>query len=158
MAFQFVGDEFEYIEEESESTVLAYLGYDSDADASYFAAVTLSPFDDYVEYTFTVIRHREDNDEPFTSGLATKGFFEEADRKAILSLILRATELLLNWKEPPLVDRCTSDADLQPKALVKHDLVSEVFKKCGYKVTDCGDWNGQKLWKAERVEGADDQE
>ena len=154
MAFQFVQldtDDFECIEEDGESTVLAYMGHDPDIDASYFVAATLSPFDDHVEYGFTTIERKGGEDRKFNSGLETKDIFVKPDRWLIRMVILDATEILLNWKKPALVDRCTADANLTQDALVKHNLVSMIFKKCGYKVTDCGDWNGQLLWKAERV-------
>ncbi len=154
MAFQFVQldtDDYECIEEGGESTVLAYVGYDPDTEASYFVATTLSPFDGEVEYSFTIIERTGDQDRQFNSGLETKHIFLKLDRGLIRMVILEATKLLLTWKEPPVVDRCTSDANLPRAAVVKHTLVTQIFKKCGYKVTDCGDWNGQLLWKAERV-------
>src|SRR3974377_35790 len=103
MAFQFVHpdeSEFEFIEEDGESTVLAYVGHDPDTDASYFVAATLSPFGDEVEYSFTVIERKGDQERQFTSGLETKGFFEKIDRIAIRVVILDVTEALLKWKEP----------------------------------------------------------
>lgn len=156
MAFQFAAGDYQQIEEGDESTILAYLGHDPDTEAYYYAAVTLSPFEDHVEYSFTIIRRCRGEDQPFTSGLETKGMFETADRRAILGVISEATRRLLNWKKPALVDRCTSDANLTGKSLDKHTRITAIFGMCDYKVTDCGDWNGQKVWKAERVAGSKD--
>jgi hypothetical protein len=113
-------------------------------------SVALSPFGDDVEYSFTVVERKNDQERLFTSGLETKDIFGKGDRSAIRMVILDATEIVLTWKEPPLVDRCTSDANPPAGAVVKHTLVGQIFKKCGYKVTECGDWNGQLVWRAER--------
>jgi hypothetical protein len=153
MAFQFVqpdAEDFELIEEDGESAVVAYVGHDPDTEASYFVSVALSPFGDDVEYSFTVVERKNDQERLFTSGLETKDIFGKVDRSAIRMVILDATEMVLTWKEPPLVDRCTSDGNLPAGAVVKHTLVGQIFKKCGYKVTECGDWNGQLVWRAER--------
>jgi hypothetical protein len=154
MAFEFVhphSDDFDFYEENGEAGVRAYVGCDSVTGCSYYILTTLSPFDDHVEYSFTVVERKDDDERQFTSGLETRNFFGGTDRAAILMVILEATALLLNWQTPAVVDRCTSDviSDAKPKA--KHLMVSQIFKNCGYNVTDCGDWNGQLIWKAERV-------
>lgn len=154
MTFQFVhpaAEEFECLEDDGESTVFAYVGHDPDTTASYLVAATLSPFGDDFEYSFAIIERKDGNDRQFSSGLETKDLFEKMDRSAIRSVVLEATEILLNWKKPQTVDRCTSDANIPDSAMVKHGLVSHIFKNCGYSVTECGDWNGQLCWKAERV-------
>ena len=133
---------------------MAYVGRDEETDSAYYVSAALSPFDDAVEFTFSVIRRVNDAENQYLSEIATKGPIPDpADRTAILMVILEITEALLDWKKPARVDRCTADANLEDKALHKHQLVSQIFKDCGYKVTDCGDWNGQLLWAAERVEG-----
>jgi hypothetical protein len=119
MAFQFVdpGDDYDLIEEDGDSYVLAYVGGDPATGCTYFVAATLSPFNDCVEYSFSVIERCNGNDRQFTSGLETKGLFGKADRSAILSVIGKATEILLDWKRAPVVDRCTSDANPPSGAL-----------------------------------------
>ena len=146
------GDDFELIEEDGESFVVAYVGADTDTGFTYYAATALSPFFDYVEYSFYIVeRWPNGTERQFDSGQETKGVFNEADRTAILGVIILATELLLDWKQPPLVDRCTSDADLPNKAQLKHTSITGIFRSCGYKVTSCGDWNGKLVWRAETV-------
>jgi hypothetical protein len=145
------GDDYELIEEEGESFVVAYVGSDIDTGCAYYAVAALSPLYDYFEYSFFVIERCSGSEEQFNSGLKTNGLFNEVDRSAILTVVLRATEMLLDWKQPLLVDRCTFDANLPKKALVKHTLISKIFSGCGYKITSCDDWNGKRVWRAERV-------
>ena len=155
MAFHFVqSDEYEYLEddEESEYSVLAYLGADPDTGASYYASAMLSPHGADVEYSFSVIERINDEERLLTSGLETQEIFQDqADRRSVLRVILELTECLLAWKEPAAVERCTADVVTNDEMLAKHILVSQIFRKCGYNVTDCGDWNGQKIWRAERI-------
>ena len=144
---------FDRIDDGHTSTVLCYLGYNSEFETSYFVAAALSPYDDHFEYSFTVIERRDNAEREMTSGLATLGLFSKADRIAIRQVVCAATEQLLNWKKPPRIDRCTADANLPEKAMLKHLLISEVFKKCGYDVTRCEGWNGQAIWRADLVAG-----
>ena len=122
-------------------------------ETSYFVAATLSPYDDYFEYSFTVIERSGNTEREITSGLATVGLFSKADRIAVRQVVFAATGELLNWKRPLRIDRCTADPNLPDKAMLKHLFISEVFKKCGYEVTKCEDWNGQAIWQADLVAG-----
>ena len=78
MAFQFVEpDKYEFIDEEGESFVVAYIGSDANTDCAYYAAAALSPYDDHMEYSFFIIQRCNGQERQFTSGLETKDIFEE---------------------------------------------------------------------------------
>jgi hypothetical protein len=144
--------DFEFIETDGESTVLAFIGDTPDIPASYFASATLSPYDEGVsEYSFAISERAGDDETPYFSGLNTKNLFGNEDRAAILTVVLEITETLLVWKRPSRVHRCTNDANPPPEARAKHEAITRVFERCGFTVSQCGDWHGQLIWDAEQV-------
>jgi hypothetical protein len=72
--------DFDRIDDGHTSTVLCYIGYNWELEASYFVAAALSPYDDYFEYSFTVIERRDNAEREMTSGLETVGLLSKADR------------------------------------------------------------------------------
>jgi hypothetical protein len=120
---------------------------------TYQVAAELSPYDDDTpEYSFFIIERDIycDIETSFLSGLDLPSIFSKADRRALLDAALCATEVLIRWKMPPRMYRCTYDANPPSAALEKHFLLSAVMLECGYRVTKCDPWHGKIVWIAER--------
>src|SRR5215210_4468825 len=110
----------------------------------YYTLVQISPYNDGYEFSFSVVQRHVDSgtEREFTSGYDSGAIFTKEDREAILDVILAATDVLLGWKRPRKVDRCTSDPHLPPKAIRKHLLISEEFRKKGYRIREQPSWHG----------------
>jgi hypothetical protein len=84
---------------------------------------------------------------PLYSGKVTRNFIENAaDRKLIIDAVCEAIPVLLKYVRPEWVFRCTNDANLEEKALQKHQAIAEAFKSCGYEEFPVQDRGGCKAW------------
>jgi hypothetical protein len=134
-------------------SVVVPIGYDDMEPKSYslLIAFDMTAGGD-AEFFFCVIElNHETNEEiRYWSGLDVAKFANLADRAFIRHALLGGTEILLKHKSPDRVFCCTHDSDLPDKALLKHLLVAQTFKTCGYSVTNEPICLGKYSWWMER--------
>jgi len=146
--------EFDRIDEDDGTChAIFFIGHDEVASSIYFVRATLSPYEEGVpEFSFCVMGVNTETGEPifFTNGRDTKPIFSGVERHLVMEVVMRATAAVLAWQSPRKIYRCTADKHPPERALVKHDLISWVFNRAGYKLTRCDQWHGQRIWFAER--------
>ncbi|WP_146207967.1 hypothetical protein [Azospirillum sp. TSH64] len=136
---------------EHDCMALCYLGADQDKGSTYFAAVALGPYQpDRPEYYFYIVERNSFTGETVEhwTGKSIHDEFTKQDRWMILGVVCYLTEMILNIKRPKQVDRCTHDHNPPEKSMDKHYMISRVFVGCGYRVLQCDDWNGKRVWLA----------
>jgi hypothetical protein len=125
------------------------IGYDE--SASYTVVLGFSPLekDGHAEFYFVIYRFNNVSEvtQPLYSGLITRKFIENAaDRQLIMDAVCVAIPVLLEYVRPEWVFRCTHDADLEGRALLKHEAIAGAFKSCGYEEHAVSDRAGCKAW------------
>lgn len=155
MAFSLRVDEPVRIEDfqyEGDRVFMCRVGTDLAAHKLYFAAVGLDPFPEGApEYWFGILERNAYTGEAdlVLSGLRFARIISKADKMAILQVICGLTDLLLQECKPKKVTRVTHDAYQGGKGIEKHEVISKVFLDCGYRVTRCDSWGGQRAWLCE---------
>lgn len=136
-----------------ESTLVASVGHDDELPVSYSAVVGLSPAAGELEFVFYLV---EDN--PITSevrqhwaGREVGKFIPKDARERILRAFLFAARVLVDHVRPASFFMITFEADLPPKALIKAELMCEVFRQIGYSVTEREPQHGKQWWKMELI-------
>jgi hypothetical protein len=135
------------------SDAIIHIGYDEFPYRDYSILMGLSPTGGGgLEYYFSIVEKYlvTDMEYVYWSGLGTRGFTTEADRRSILGAVLYGTEVMLNALQPPEFFCCTHDSDLPEKALRKHILLAQVFDSCGYEVEQQPFQLGKHSWWMER--------
>ncbi|MFD0986749.1 hypothetical protein [Methyloligella solikamskensis] len=129
------------------------LGYLEDTGNTISVLTALSPLPggDY-EYIFAVVEADWESGEEsrFLDGLDTLDILpEKADRELALSMIMTATDVLI--EKAQIGKFFTYTPDVPDKSFVKYELIFRVFKEFGYTVTKGEAYLGITLWQVERV-------
>ncbi|TAJ30895.1 hypothetical protein [Bosea sp. (in: a-proteobacteria)] len=134
-----------------ESTLIAGIGYDDALPISYSVVVSFAPAAGELEFVFYIAADSEIASEvrQFWCGKETP-FIQGEDRKRVLETAANATRALALHCNPRKFFMITYSADLPPRALVKSELLCDVFTGCGYRVSDKFEYHGKVCWSLER--------
>ena len=131
------------------------IGYDDDAGIDYTLLVGLDhslPGEEF-EFFFCIIETDVITEHEYTiwSGKETCNKFSRYDRSIIRSCLLCVTEHLIRGVTPDSFSMTTHDENLPEGALEKFRLLNDIFRCCGYAVSERGRRFGNHSWRMERV-------
>ncbi|MGW9332696.1 hypothetical protein [Bosea sp. NPDC055594] len=139
------------IEWSDENTLVAGIGYDDVQPISYSVVVSFVPAPGELEFIFYIAADSEIESEvrQYWCGKETP-FIQGPNRKSVLEAVANAARALVLRCNPKKFFMITYGADLPQRALVKSELLCNVFTLCGYRVSDTFEYHGKICWTLER--------
>ncbi len=143
----------EYFAEGDAHVLFVYVGFDPDNQVNFFISVGLEPMaGGFLEYYFNLIErdYLGEGEHVYWSGLEVPVSISGRDRALIMKAVMHATRYLLDTVRPAWVFRCTRDGYAGGRGLEKHELISQVFAKAGYRLHVADPFGDKRCWWMER--------
>jgi len=135
--------------EGKEYSIHVHVGYDDSENKTYSVVVGLSPIPpgEY-EYYFALIEVDADTDSErmIWDGRQTKEIIGETERREILRVVMGLTKGLLDQVKPPIFYMATHGEYLPDRAMTKYRALHQVFRDCGYNITQTDPYHGKRSW------------
>jgi hypothetical protein len=143
---------FDVVSEGSATSVFIPIGYDDQADISYFASIGIDVLAGGMsELFFHVVEqsHETGAARTYWCGKDTT-FIVGHDRALVLDAICAGAQLLVDVGTPEMIEVTTYDENPPEHALIKHFRVMSVFESNGYTISTFEPYHGKRLWKLKR--------
>ena len=143
----------EWREDENRFSVVTPIAISDDERRRVAIITSLYPFEEkgvlMHELQFSIVSHDLESDEVFETCERdmAKGYIPEDVRPLVIPSVLGAVRALVDDVQPAAIYRVTKGTHLPPKALHKHEMITDTLHDCGYRTHQSGtDRAGREFW------------
>lgn len=144
----------EPVEEAGGYVIAIGLGSDDELGLDYTLLIGLEPLPGGEHEFFFFLVEVDVNtgkENPIWSGQETARKMSKYQRGLIRACLLTATENLIRSVRPPAFSMTTHDENLPERPLEKFTLLTNLFERCGYSVTERDRRLRNRSWRMEQV-------
>lgn len=113
----------------------------------------------FYEFQFVIVVTDDADGDVFRTCVRdmAKGYIPAEVRPLVMPTVCAAARALVENVQPELIYRATKATQVPPKALVKHQMITDTFVEFGYAVIESGTNDyGQEFWTLQRQKGREE--